>query len=289
MKSNRIPQICPIQAALARAAFFMPGVMPMPRSGGTYSLPPGYLAVTGQTVQATQHNGPLEDLAASMTNSLPRDGTAPMQGELPMGSNKITGLAAGTASNDAATVSQANAAVPVGTVTFFAGSTAPTNWLLCYGQAVSRTTYAALFSAIGTTYGTGDGTTTFNVPDMRGRVGAGKDDMGGTAASRLTSAKSGVAGGTLGGAGGVQEHALTASQNGPHTHTTTDPGHSHQYSRYSTLGSVTPGGSSNIWQSVATQSTVLSQTGISINTSGSGDPHPNVQPTLILNAIIKAL
>lgn len=79
-----------------------------------------------------------------------------------------------------------------GTVLPFAGSAAPIGWLLCYGQAVSRTTYANLFAAIGTAYGAGDGSTTFNVPDLRGRVAAGKDDMGGTAASRLNVSTTGT-------------------------------------------------------------------------------------------------
>lgn len=263
----------------------------MPRSGGIYSLPPGYLAVTGQTVQASQHNGPLEDLADSMTNSLPRDGTAPMQAALPMGGNRITNLGAGTANTDAATVAQANAAVPVGTVTFFAGSTAPTNWLLCYGQAVSRTTYAALFSAIGTTYGSGDGTTTFNVPDMRGRVGAGKDDMGGTAASRLTNEKSGVAGATLGAAGGVQEHTLTTAQMPNHDHggvTGNGGTHNHDYARGS-AGLGQGGGGSYTGAAGTYQTSTAPNHTHPINAQGGGGAHPNVQPTLVLNAIIKAL
>jgi len=91
---------------------------------------------------------------------------------------------------------------PPGVVLPYAGASAPTGWLLCYGQAVSRTTYADLFTAISTTYGAGDGSTTFNVPDLRGRVPAGKDNMGGTAANRLTAGGSGVTGTTLGAAGG---------------------------------------------------------------------------------------
>ena len=55
--------------------------------------------------------------------------------------------------------------------------TAPTGWLLCNGAAVSRTTYASLFAVIGTIYGSGDGSTTFNVPDFRGRVPAGVDGL----------------------------------------------------------------------------------------------------------------
>lgn len=66
--------------------------------------------------------------------------------------------------------------VPIGTIDVFAKSTVPTaNWLACDGSAVSRTTYAALFAIIGTTFGVGDGSTTFNLPDLRGKspIGAG--------------------------------------------------------------------------------------------------------------------
>jgi len=69
-----------------------------------------------------------------------------------------------------------------GTIKMHAGANAPASWLLCYGQAISRTTYAVLFAEISTVFGSGDGSTTFNVPDLRGRVPSGKDDMGGTAA-----------------------------------------------------------------------------------------------------------
>ena len=83
----------------------------------------------------------------------------------------------------------------------FAGTTAPAGTLLCFGQAISRTAYVGLFTALSTTYGVGDGTTTFNLPDLRGRVAAGKDNMGGSAASRLTTA---ITGATLGATGGFQ-------------------------------------------------------------------------------------
>src|SRR5262249_11927993 len=66
-----------------------------------------------------------------------------------------------------------------GTIVDFAGATAPAGTLLCYGQQISRTTYAGLFAALGTVHGAGDGSTTFNLPDLRGRVTAGKSDMGG--------------------------------------------------------------------------------------------------------------
>lgn len=68
--------------------------------------------------------------------------------------------------------------MPVGSLLMYASDTLPSsNWVLCYGQAISRTTYAVLFTRLGTTYGVGDGSTTFNVPDLRGRVAAGRDDM----------------------------------------------------------------------------------------------------------------
>jgi len=75
--------------------------------------------------------------------------------------------------------------IPTGVVQIWTTDTAPDGWLLCYGQAVSRTTYAGLYNVIGTTYGAGDASTTFNVPDMRGRFPLGQDDMGGTSADRV--------------------------------------------------------------------------------------------------------
>ena len=68
-----------------------------------------------------------------------------------------------------------NTNTPVGSISLFAGTTAPTGWLICDGSAVSRTTYANLFSVIGTTYGTGDGSTTFNIPNLKGKVPVGYD------------------------------------------------------------------------------------------------------------------
>ncbi len=73
----------------------------MPTTSGVYSLPPGYLAVSGQDIKASQHNPPLEDIAAALTGRLPRDGSAPMQANLPMNGKKVTGLGAGTSDSDA--------------------------------------------------------------------------------------------------------------------------------------------------------------------------------------------
>lgn len=188
--------------------------------------------------------------------------------------------------------SRLSALVPAGSVIPYAGSSAPSGYLLCYGQAVSRTTYAALFSAISTTYGAGDNSTTFNLPDLRGRVVGGKDDMGGSAASRLTSTYFGTAATTLGAAGGSESHSLTEAQNASHTHTV-NLGHTHTVSVGSTGGVVDtsdPGGSDLPNNTGTLTTSAASLTGTTNQTSassGSGIAHNNTQPTLILNYIIK--
>ncbi|UPK23876.1 tail fiber protein [Bradyrhizobium sp. 195] len=107
--------------------------------------------------------------------------------------------------------------IPIGATIDFIGSTSPnSSFVLPYGQAISRSTYSTLFSLISTTYGSGDGSSTFNIPDLRGRVVAGKDDMGGSAASRLSG--SFITGPTtLGGTGGSESRQLATSNLPPYT------------------------------------------------------------------------
>lgn len=108
--------------------------------------------------------------------------------------------------------------IPLGGGLPFFGSTAPnSSFAFPYGQPINRTTYGALFSLIGTTYGTGDGSTTFNLPDLRGRVLAGKDDMGGSAAGRITNAGSGIIGTNLGASGGLETVTLQTINLPPYT------------------------------------------------------------------------
>lgn len=102
--------------------------------------------------------------------------------------------------------------VPSGDLIFSASPLAEsTSRMLCNGRAIDRTTYAALFAAIGTTYGAGDGSTTFNIPDFQARfpVGVGTSNDA-----------DGVTNGTyeLGDTGGEKSHSLTSAENGPHTH-----------------------------------------------------------------------
>jgi microcystin-dependent protein len=177
----------------------------------------------------------------------------------------------------------------VGSVADYAGATAPNGWLLCYGQAVSRETYADLFTAISTTYGEGDAETTFNVPDLRGRVVAGQDDMGGSSANRLTDQSGGLDGDVLGDTGGTETHELTSGENGPHKHfvfaneVASDNGDAVVTNITQSKRGTSDGSSSSNWNAKATSSAAT--VGLTSET-GSGTAHNNVQPTIILNKII---
>jgi microcystin-dependent protein len=170
--------------------------------------------------------------------------------------------------------------LPSGMVMPYAGSLLPDGWLWCAGQAVSRSTYAALFTAIGVLHGAGDGSTTFGLPDLRGRTVFGKDDLGGTAANRVTNAVSGIAATTLGASGGNQ------NMHG-HTHTVTDPGHSHGLGhRTSPFGMTTGAGGVPPINDSTGLSTTSATTGITLASTGSGSSQ-NMPPALILNYVIK--
>lgn len=148
---------------------------------------------------------------------------------------------------------------PVGIVSPFAGASAPTGWLLCDGAAVSRSTYAALFAVIGETYGAGDGSTTFLVPNIKGKVVVG-----------LNAAETEFD--TLGETGGEKTHTLTIDEMPSHTHdlnyTLTQP------LTYAQTSGPGPSGQNG-------------QPAIQPTATGGDDPHQNLQPYITLNYIIK--
>jgi microcystin-dependent protein len=173
-------------------------------------------------------------------------------------------------------------------------STAPnTSFAFPIGQAISRTTYSALFALTGTTYGAGDGSTTFNLPDKTGRVSAMKE----AAQNRLPPAFFGTDSTVIGSVGGSPSHTLTSSEIPAHAHpatsTVTDPGHSHGYTAYSGIHN---DGTQSFDTPVApfTAQTTSSFTGITVTTTvnantGGGAAHAIVQPTIVCNYIIRII
>jgi len=220
--------------------------------------------------------------------------------------------------------------IPLGVALPYFGVAAPSSaFALPFGQAISRLAYVNLFNLIATTYGAGDGSTTFNLPDLRGYLLAGKDDMGGVVASRITAGASGIDGTVLGAAGGAQTVTLITAQmpahahgvNDPtHNHAVSDPTHSHGVSdpthahsvafstAATTNGSITPfafvdgvGAGGNITATAAAATNISinaattgislggAATGIAIQSAGGGAAHQNMPPTRICNFIMRIL
>lgn len=158
----------------------------------------------------------------------------------------------------ALTPSNLLAVLPSGLILPYAGPSAPQGWLLCEGQAVSRTTYAGLFDVIGTTYGIGNGSTTFNLPDLRGRAPVGLSS---------TDAEFNTLGKTF----GTKTHTLTVAEMPSHPHTADLP-------LANNAGSLE--GHSGAWGKHAGAL-------VSVRPAGGGGAHNNIQPSIALNYIIK--
>ena len=293
----------------------------------------------GARITATTVEGALQEIALNLStfiasvgtiaNYLKKDGSVVPTADIPMGSHKITGLADGTASTDAATVGQVSAAsatlatlansfikrdgtnspsadtswnskkitslatpiasgdaanksyvdgllttaAPAGASMLWFTAVAPTGWLICDGSAVSRTTYSALFALLSTTYGAGDGTTTFNLPDLRGRSPLGA----GTGAQKNASGTGVITGGTamtaraLGAWGGEETHVQTTAELVSHNHSMKSSFES---------GSTGGGMAGSSYGGAGNNTTVM-------ETTGTSSAMPWLHPFTVVNFIIK--
>ena len=162
-----------------------------------------------------------------------------------------------------------------GVMVDFAGDNAPNGWLLCNGQLVSRAQYPGLFTAISTKYGAGDGSTTFQLPDLGGRVTAGKEAVG----TRLTVGGSGIDSTKVGATGGGETVALTAAQMPSHNHTARGAG---------LIGNNLVNGTSRaVGTADGVNSGYFQDVSVTVDANGGNGAHPNAQPTIIMNKIIK--
>lgn len=159
-------------------------------------------------------------------------------------------------------VAIASSSEAIGLVNAFAGTTAPGGWLLCDGAEVSRTTYSALFTVIGTAYGAGNGTSTFNLPNLKGRVPVGRD----AAQTEFD---------VLGETGGAKAHTLTVAEIPSHVHD--------QY-----VTAATGGGTGIRKDYVGDGTSQAYPQGITTGGTGGGGAHNNLQPYVVTNYIIKA-
>lgn len=148
-----------------------------------------------------------------------------------------------------------NPFIPSGIILSYGGAVAPTGWLLCQGQAVSRTTYTNLFAVLGESYGAGDGSTTFNLPNLKGKIAVGYD-------STQTEFDA------LGETGGDKTHTLTVDEIPSHTHT------------------LNAGNFENAQPRVGTGNNDGATTRTSSATGGGG-AHNNLQPYVVTNYVIK--
>ena len=188
--------------------------------------------------------------------------------------------------------------IPLGGGLPYIGASAPnSSFAFPYGQAISRTTYATLFTLVSTTFGSGDGSTTFNLPDWRGRVLAGLDNMGGSSAARLSTAMTSTG---MGNTGGVQQVALNTNNLPPYT----------PQGSLTNTGSMTVGvgqnavgiqsGATTIGANlVAFNSGTLQNITFAINSGtmgwagnaqgGTSLPFNNIPPTMVVNYILRVI
>lgn len=298
-------------------------------ANGTYSLPPGYEATTGETIEASQHNPPLEDIETALTQRMMASGVKPMSGPLLLADGTVAnpalafnsaqgtgwykttngwGFAIGGALVFELTANgAAKGARFLGELIPITRTVVPALCVMPYGQQLSRTTYADLWALAQTEislgnafYNSGNGTTTFGIGDLRGRVVAFLDTMGGVGANRLNGV---LVSNQIGAAGGVQSQVLTENQMPAHLHSgNTGAGapndHDHtQVAPTSRISAVQAGDSiplTGIWTGTTTEQTTVQNQNMghihpfTTSIAGSGAAVPNVQPTMMANCALFA-
>jgi microcystin-dependent protein len=255
----------------------------MSRNGsGVYSLPAGNPVVPSTTISTTWANTTLTDIASALTGSVASDGQTPMSSSLNMANNKIVSVLDPTNAQDAATKVYVDTAittavavinsVPTGSIQMWPTASAPTGYLLCAGAAVSRITYATLFALIGTTFGVGDGSTTFNLPNYTDKFPYGT---------------------TVAATGGSAD-AVVVSHTHTATTTATDSGHTHLSNAMGLINGTinftgtggTPYNNGNNTNTASSTANITATT--TIDTAGASGTNANLPPYYALAYIMKA-
>jgi microcystin-dependent protein len=295
-------------------------------ANGVYSLPSGYLAITGQTIQASQHNPPLEDIAVAVTGRLAASGANPMTGPVraadgTVGAPSATFASAtnsgfyktaggigvsigGTKVAEFTAGGIASGARFIGELIPYSGSTAPALAVFPVGQTLLRAAYPDLWAfaqtqiaAGNTLYNNGNGSTTFGIADCRGRAFAFKDNLGGVAAGRLSATTISPDANTIGAAGGAQTQTLAAGQipvitsNGTVAVTGLSDSGAVVTSPNPTITSLSGAAAGYGFVAVPTIGQIgftgSGTASVTSNNAG-GLAHPNVQPTLIVTCLLFA-
>jgi microcystin-dependent protein len=187
--------------------------------------------------------------------------------------------------------------IPLGGLLPYTAPSAPNSaFVLTFGQAVSRTTYATYFALVGTNFGAGDGSTTFNVPDLRGRAIFGVDNMGGSAAGRITAAGGNFDGTQFGQVGGAQNKVI-ANSNLPASIPYTDIGHAHVpasgssdfFGRPGVTAFNTTDGPGTTHGFAEVGSTANATTGITINPGSANTALPILPPATVMSYILRII
>jgi microcystin-dependent protein len=234
---------------------------PLNADGGIYGAFNGTIGLTTQNIGNFTYvnvSGGIDTIEASSI--------------LNIGSTKANVVNVGNASSNT-TILGTNNLTPPGSIMMYAGEVAQAGWLLCDGTSKSRETYSALFNVIGTIYGAGDGSLTFNIPNLQGNVPVGKSNV--TPFNALNNT------------GGEQTHTLTTQEMPSHNHDVTDNGHRHPIYIFNGSAGVGVSLTPAEYSLNTSDTSATATTGISIQNKGGDLAHNNLQPYIVLNYIIK--